>query len=306
MDDDVQAFIGQVVFTGAAAAQSSGSSSSSHASEQAAAPQEPARERKDADDGPRKKKRKRTPKATAGGPAPDGPGVRKDGKGALPVACSLSRAELLERMRNDVPPADADEYLARVRLEAREMPKVSRVDAETLKQIKASEGKLGPARPLMQAKPMLKPQAGTTPSGKWRKDVVFAFMQLRQFVLRWEDRAALGAALQGPEPSLPEKGERQKWQALCASQDPTVKFVMEVDQQLAGRLIKDFALLDAPMDARLASWMYALLARIEKPLGVGMEAHMRALLRSAYLHRSPDNYMSADVLICVLEDSFNV
>jgi hypothetical protein len=238
---------------------------------------------------------------------------------ALPVFCEYSEAELAARMAAGVEAESAGEYLARTRLEASRLPSVLEVDAARLCEIRAkSAGRAVDG--WVTAPPPMRPASGVpgAPSAAWRKSVVESFAQTRQLVRRWDDRASSDESLAAHLPSLPKRNNYAAWQALRAAEPPALRLVLALEHKSCAKVLKDliYAGDEAAESARgakaalfpaeVCAWLWALLARTERPLGVGMEAHLRSLLRALYERREASDRRSVDVLVAVLEDYFRV
>ncbi|GBG32383.1 Hypothetical Protein FCC1311_086082 [Hondaea fermentalgiana] len=95
---------------------------------------------------------------------------------------------------------------------------------------------------------------------------------------------------------------------------------MELDQTDASRVLKDLVYAYRaeneaslqPLEPRTLRWFYALLARIDLPLSVGMQSHLRDLLRvlearrNAVLGAEDDDAsdVPSDVVVYLLHDHF--
>jgi survival of motor neuron protein-interacting protein 1 len=238
---------------------------------------------------------------------------------ALPVCCEYSEAELAARMAAGVEAESAGEYLARARLEAARLPSVVEVDAARLREIRAeSAGRVVDG--WVTAPPPVRPAAGVpgAPSAAWRKAVVESFAQTRQLVRRWDDRASSDEVLAAHLPALPKRNNYAAWQVLRAAEPPALRLVLALEHKSCTKVLKDIIYAGdeaaesargakaAQFSAEVCVWLWALLARTDRPLGVGMEAHLRSLLRALYTRREMSDGRSVDVLIAVLEDYFRV
>lgn len=270
----------------------------------------------------------------------EGGGAERDGGAAqaLPVEdCGMSRAELQARMADGVEPESAAELLARVRLENEATPQFVTVEHDVLERIKeeiaardkrqqgsgaasasAESQSAGGYAVWDEAKLLEEPfqtsAQGSAPSGAWRKSTMVDFMNLRQYICRWEDRLAeTPQLLSTGSASHPPAKDKQAWEEFMQESAPRVSTLINIEQKVAYKVIKDSIdrlqeseALDEKLTLHLLAWIYALLARIEKPLGVGLEAQLRVLLRALYPNRNSSNERQVDVVVCILEDYFRV
>lgn len=109
----------------------------------------------------------------------------EDGQAVLPVDCQFTSEELLNRIRDGVPAATAAEYLARVRLEASDLPNVSRSE----KNSREEQTKLSHSCNVHNnvedscADTVRSSATSCAPSCRsheWRTAVVYEFSELRQ------------------------------------------------------------------------------------------------------------------------------
>mmetsp|Transcript_4907 Transcript_4907/g.10157 ORF Transcript_4907/g.10157 Transcript_4907/m.10157 type:complete len:354 (-) Transcript_4907:1503-2564(-) len=335
-------------------------------------------------------------------------GEAASGGTALPFSCRIPQDELLNRLRAGVPCEDADEFLARARLEASLLPRVTRVDDQRLAEIEAEVLlKTKKAAVELRNEPDL-PQP--SPSASWRSHLVDQFRSLREYLDVWEDRR-FGQATCGEEidafdashgikaVSVPSKSDARAWQAMVENDEPLLSVLMELDQSDASRVLKDliYSLMstsngdndgnkqdrnsesknknddqdncdeasntssdnrksenktartqvnhestdedvsvydkqgtdnetetcreepelqqdkqqDQPkqqhlhIPGRTLRWMYGLLLRLDTPLSVGMESHLRDLLRLLCTRRRADKDADSDVLLYILHDHFD-
>lgn len=271
----------------------------------------------------------------------------------LPVeykSIGLTKEELLAKIARGEPPDSAEEYLLRVRLEADELPEVTTAtnlppDAEDV-----AAGYVPAVEPVRGCPPAL------VPDESWEREVLAAFVELRQYLAYWAAQGVgskeFGARIPVPylkdelgwhifhlgnsdigydtppkpdtetthdegggsdsetEKNEEKKGEKTEktvektpsvtgseeqpkpwgaeWTAVLCKQGmvgggwpPTVSLLLQFDQVVIRKLLHHHAkwLRGRILSKARAAWIYALLARLSKPLDINSSALVRELLR---------------------------
>mmetsp|Transcript_28797 Transcript_28797/g.81115 ORF Transcript_28797/g.81115 Transcript_28797/m.81115 type:complete len:290 (-) Transcript_28797:757-1626(-) len=222
---------------------------------------------------------------------------------ALPVA------DLAGAVSFDGPADTPEEYLARVRYEASHIPAVVRVEPSAAVLKKAAARQQAQLLPKGTDIPATLPEL--LPKPRWVQAFAAEFSGLREGL----DTEALPASCRAvqPPPGQPALGDIEAWEAHVLGSDwdpsptgdgnredsplyeaeasrggghlPTPACLLSMDQVTVSGLLEALlerctGLADAPPH-RLALWIFAMAARLEKPLTAGMEASMRALVRHA-------------------------
>lgn len=236
---------------------------------------------------------------------------------ALPVAGedAVDVRAIAERMRLNIPPADVDEYLWRVRLEAERLPAVAVAAGVDARRFDALQT---PNMPRLE--PFAAADRKLRPSRRWKDALLADFAELRQLVARWE---ALGPPETETEPGggdprrvgrtdVPRMSDERGWETFffgkaSVSSDynggnegdcdggvstgtpPQLRLLLQFDQVLTRRLLEYHTTwvegLECVSRAR-AVWIYALLARLDKPVHATVAATIRQLLRRCWQLRS--------------------
>ena len=124
----------------------------------------------------------------------------------LPVQCGLTEADVIARAATGAPPMSAEEYLMRVRLEARALPGVTKASP-------IDPAKLQPQTRYMPAVEDAAPcDPSLLPPSKWQDDLVANVSELRRYLARWEAR---GVPDKVPVADLPEPSDRPGWHERC-------------------------------------------------------------------------------------------
>jgi hypothetical protein len=156
---------------------------------------------------------------------------------ALPVDCPLTESQLKERIEQGIPPSTAAEYLARVRMEEREM-------VNTVSTKRMSHPAKQPPPPSSGLAALLSrippPPADLAPPPEWNEAVVRQFAEVRLYVRRWRERGVdlSGAATITP---LPRRSDAQGWEAFMlgkrTSSPPFLRTCLRFDQVLVNNVL---------------------------------------------------------------------
>ncbi|DBA04800.1 TPA: hypothetical protein N0F65_004437 [Lagenidium giganteum] len=235
------------------------------------------------------------------------------------------------RMKAGIPPADAQEYLWRVRLEAQGIPDVVVSDVDP----RQFDRQQTPNMPAIPAFARVS-NAALLPDEDWKNHVLADFADLRQLIAQWQEigppppvggsnsRGQLTERL--PVPRMSDeagwlrfffgKSDEQQQQegnneevhdlavdvaAFALSEQahspqqasdfgtpPHMRLLLQFDQVITRRLIEYHTewLEEEQLSRARAVWIYALLARLDKPVHADVAAVIRQLLRRCWLLRS--------------------
>ncbi|CAK4627287.1 hypothetical protein LEN26_014672 [Aphanomyces euteiches] len=231
-----------------------------------------------------------------------------ENQGVLPVAnipLDVVR-EYKARVAAQFPPADAQEYMWRVRNEAASLPDVTTADV-VIAQPKPNtlQALFLPTLPPFPAHLALSPAA--------RMQVLSEFADLRQY-LNYVEATLVARQDRLDNLTFPKMSEEAQWRAFFTANSPAVKVLLQMDQVLTQRLL--YTMLnwledtdnaeDIPRVSRLrAVWLYGLLARLEKPLVAEMDACVRDIFRWCWIARDTTPTDSEreclNVLVCICD-----
>ena len=242
-------------------------------------------------------------------------------RGALPVDdCTLSEADLRERMAQGVPSETPEEYIARVRLEEAGMPLVVAAQARPPEH--------DPSFPVRKFRAPLQgiraAPSGLEPTAVWRERALRDFSELRLTLARWRARVFEESWFSLPALESVEMpgDDKYQWEAFSAGVDPLLHVVLQLNDvaQVAAfrRLSSLITGTKSPTDIlrqpeRRFMWLYAVLAALEQPITVEVSSTLRALLRACAEARAAavderpvqDRTVAAlNLLICVGSDYF--
>ncbi|GAB5357828.1 hypothetical protein AAMO2058_000408100 [Amorphochlora amoebiformis] len=193
------------------------------------------------------------------------------------------------------PPADAMEYLRRVRYEAQRLPQivVSKIEPSRIK-TRTIHVPLPP--------PLATSPEKYIPKSHWEKTAGSDFADLRQALIRCRTRYNQG--ISGPwdkedkikEP-IPSGGDKTAWADYCITTDhknrrPYVQTLMKMDHvATCAGLLGITSRLEAEGSAveisdRIGEWLFSLLALLDKPINAKMASCLRTLYRVCALARS--------------------
>lgn len=220
---------------------------------------------------------------------------------------------IVERMQRGEPPADVQEYLWRVRIEAEGIPDVVVADVDP-RRFDSQQTANMPSIPELAAV-----DERLQPSVEWKRELLADFAELRQLIVRWE---AIGPpkteVLRGGElptvvarTNVPRMSDEDGWgvfffgkASASDSQEgsdgsenagrrdgtaPHLRLLLQFDQVLTRRLLEYHAgWLDSveSLSRARAVWVYALLARLDKPVHAEVAATIRQLLRRCWQLRN--------------------
>ncbi|CAH0480848.1 unnamed protein product [Peronospora belbahrii] len=104
---------------------------------------------------------------------------------ALPVkgADAMDVQLIRQRMQQDLPPQDVQEYLWRVRLEAEEIPDIVVAPDIDPRQFDAQQTR---NMPKLQSFVLKETDRERIPDDRWKNELLADFAELRQLIVRWE------------------------------------------------------------------------------------------------------------------------
>ncbi|TMW55935.1 hypothetical protein Poli38472_008583 [Pythium oligandrum] len=237
---------------------------------------------------------------------------------ALPVdEETVDVQAILRRMQQGLPPADVQEYLWRVRIEAEGIPNVVVSDVDP-RQYDTKQTANMPAMPDLRHVS----NNALLPTDEWKENLLADFAELRQLIARWqelgppenepslEDNAVLKRALRT---AVPRMNDEDGWRTFFFGKAPVspntpaspgagddemngsfgtpphLRLLLQFDQVLTRRLLtyhtEWLETTEAVSRAR-AAWIYALLARLDKPVHAEVAAMIRQLLRRCWQLRN--------------------
>jgi len=245
------------------------------------------------------------------------------GAPVLPSECDFTEEELLERIKNNEPILSAEEYLARVKLEAKSLPPVVKArkvtEASTTKTTENSSR--GATKKRVAGSKWLVPkkiQRITTMEldyGK-RDAIREAFLSAREELSGWESRFQEDESKRSQlkKVDFPESFERVQWMEFCSKTPPLLHVTLQLDSVAAIRGVKHITRaieLDSALDHQRASWLFALLARMDVPFTDDVAWTLKKLLRllattSIRDDESTEAKETAPTLLirCLLEEVF--
>ncbi|OWZ18333.1 hypothetical protein PHMEG_0007604 [Phytophthora megakarya] len=245
-----------------------------------------------------------------------------EGEGAVDVQL------IRHRMQQGLPPQDVQEYLWRVRIEAEGIPDVVVAPDVNPRQFDARQTS---NMPKLQTFGLEETDPERIPNEKWKRELLADFAELRQLITRWE---AIGppkaeTVNNGDIPQeilrtkVPRMSDEEGWIAFCfgkpgtemSATPPHLRLLLQFDQVLTRRLLDyhaEWLRLDvaAPVSRARAVWIYALLARLDKPVHASVAATIRQLLRRCWALRceletlSQIQLKALNILIVVTGDFF--
>ncbi|KAG7392241.1 gem (nuclear organelle) associated protein 2 [Phytophthora pseudosyringae] len=232
------------------------------------------------------------------------------------------------RMQQGLPPQDVQEYLWRVRLEAEGIPDVVVALDVDPRQFDAQQTS---NMPKLQTFGLKETDPERVPDEKWKRELLADFAELRQLISRWE---AIGppkaeALRDGDVPieilhtKVPRMSDEEGWISFffgksgmeTSATPPHLRLLLQFDQVLTRRLLDHHAAWIGDEDVGQVSraravWIYALLARLDKPVHASVAATIRQILRRCWTMRceleSPSEIQlkSLNILIVIAGDFF--
>ncbi|KAK7101891.1 gem-associated protein 2-like [Littorina saxatilis] len=230
----------------------------------------------------------------------------------------------------NVPPTTGNEYLRRVREEAKKCPKVvvaNELDTSVYRHKQTVK---------VQPKDTMPAPKGFSPSGTWVKMQVAHFVTLRQKILRF--KALMAKKDVGiPNVKLPQHNDAESWCRLCFGRlqlkttgedgssetsslqndgngtPPLLSIIARMDQPTVIKVLEYHVnwLEATGFTRRQGQWFYSLLASLQKPLTPESCSWLRHLARISSILRatlkSPEEEVlhELNLLICLVANYFD-
>lgn len=247
------------------------------------------------------------------------PALQIIGEPVLSFECKFSDAELRDRMEKEISPEDANEYLARVRLQDRNIPKV--VIAVNLQEDHLTQRKNKRKSHQKWVPPEKIPKIESV--SKERREALYEhFIYMRDYLRHWEDKFIVSEKHRQKlmKVEFPDSLERIQWIEFCMKVPPLLHVLMQMDNVTVVRCLKHFAKaidLDKEINHQKSAWIFALLARLEIPYTDDVASSLKSLLRetsriSTYddiskRNKNDDEEMfPKQVVCCLLEDFYKL
>ncbi|KAK1947165.1 Maspardin [Phytophthora citrophthora] len=232
------------------------------------------------------------------------------------------------RMQQGIPPQDVQEYLWRVRLEAEGIPDVVVAPDVDPRQFDAQQTS---NMPKLQAFGLEQTDPARIPDSKWTRGLLADFAELRQLISRWEvigpPKAETVQDTDVPveilRTTVPRMSDEEGWIRFffgkpgtdTSATPPHLRLLLQFDQVLTRRLLEYHAAWLSSEDMGQVSraravWIYALLARLDKPVHANVAATIRQILRCCWTLRceleapSEIQLKSLNILIVIAGDFF--
>ncbi|KAL7687941.1 hypothetical protein Plhal304r1_c020g0070641 [Plasmopara halstedii] len=220
----------------------------------------------------------------------------------LPVedAKSVDVQLIRHRMLKGLPPQDVHEYLWRVRLEAETIPDVVVALDVDPRQFDSQQTSNMPKLQTFGSDEMVQ---NCRPNKEWRAELLANFAELRQLIARWEAIGPPDAEDSNSDiptetlrTNVPKMKDEEGWINFFFGKEdeslatpPHLRLLLKFDQVLTRRLLDYHAAwlcegVTLLTKAR-AVWIYALLARLDKPVHSNVAAVIRQILRRCWTLR---------------------
>ncbi|OQR96344.1 hypothetical protein THRCLA_07312 [Thraustotheca clavata] len=215
----------------------------------------------------------------------------------LPVVTATPEVLALYKFRFDanLPPSDAQEYLWRVRQEAETIPDITTVPIDkitkTLEIPSVSDTFLPELPPCSTEK-----QLGEAES----MEILSEFADIRQYLVHIEASYNIPRRMQ-----VCKLSDEDGWRRIFQSTAPHVNILLQMDQIMTRKLLHTMLHWieeDAINLSRLRGvWIYALLARLDKPLLAEMDACVRDIFRWCWKMRNlvDGDVETLNVILCI-------
>jgi hypothetical protein len=219
----------------------------------------------------------------------------------LPVSRRRKREEEDDKMSfENVEMMDAMEYLAAVVKEAEALPEFltsSSVSPASNKgyDVRAShsdqvpiEGSAASLRYLISARTSIVPPPSRfhCPPVEWVHGTLANFSSLRQYIQECGEKGVGGK--ETDRVPVPAMKDQAGWLSFCDQHPPRVQLLLQMDQVMVRRVLEHFAeTAESPeLSEQVTSWIYGLLARLERPLHGDDAATLYGMLKGLTFSRS--------------------
>ncbi|XP_014216654.1 gem-associated protein 2 [Copidosoma floridanum] len=221
--------------------------------------------------------------------------------------------EIEEDINLSLPPADGEEYIKRVVLEARQYDDVliAKVDNARLR------------KPISNVKPLItteceKAPESVSPTLEWQQSQIADFSSIRLYIMQFKNQTDKNKDKWNEINKLKTNGENRKsWMDMCTISDekhePNLTVILSLKQPTIERVLKyltEFLESQASISLHLGRWLYALLAALELPLNPDMCSCLRTLARICSVIRSrldslnEKDAMPLNLFICLVARYF--
>lgn len=178
------------------------------------------------------------------------------------------------------PPQSAEEYIRRVRYEAAQLPDVvmSSIDPRHYDEARTAYSGMA-ACDIPSAEPW------AVPAWSWVSDTLHDFVAVRNDLLRCEHAQDFDAV------EVPSENDHRTWRTFCLGSvpaaptdcnPPTLPVLMAIDQVNCNYLLAwhtRWAIESQTLSDQSSRWLYAIMARLQRPLTQGAMGALRAMLR---------------------------
>lgn len=247
----------------------------------------------------------------------------------------IDKVYFLQRMEDKLPPADVQEYLWRVRHEVEEIPQVVVSDVNPRDYDKRQTIRV----PVLKDCSIVSDPAHL-PSEEWKSFVLAEFAEIRQLIRRWQAIRSEESSIE-EHAQVPRQSDEAGWMRFFYGRDldtdtevkdapmeidaecstdrtehtgspPYLRLALQFDQILTRKLLMYQVewLETIQLTKEHAVWIFALLARLDRPTSADVSAIIRQLLRRCWNLRNEmtgqnDTYLKCiNILICITGEYF--
>jgi hypothetical protein len=235
------------------------------------------------------------------------------GEQVLPADCKYSAVELRSRIEQDVPAESAVEYLARVALEAEAIPAiVSSTISQESHRPKAKRARRGSGKwTVPEAVPALKALEQSK-----QQAINENFEHCRALLLSFEEAFVADESKRKRliKVDFPRSLERIQWMEFIQETAPLMHVLLQLDNNGVIRGLRHLTKQieqDARVDDTRASWLFALLSRLDVPFTDDVATTLKRLIRLLILPSEEPSANSGELdprslIRFILQDSFRL